>query len=92
MIGAALRRCESEGRPIKVAVVGAGRFGTSVIAGVSQMPGVVIAEGVWPDEAYDRKVGINLLTGATPVPPAGGAAFHDTAVWLKAEALADAAD
>ncbi len=43
MIGAVLRRRESEGRPIKVAVVGAGRFGTSVIAGVSQMPGVVVA-------------------------------------------------
>lgn len=57
--------------------------------------GVVIAEGVWPDTAYDRKVGINLLIDGTPVPPAGGAAFHDTAVWLKAEAntlTADAAD
>ena len=55
-------------------------------------PGVIIAEGVWPDEAYDRKIGINLLTDATPVPPAGGGAFHDTAVWLKAEGMADAAD
>jgi len=55
-------------------------------------PGVVIAEGVWPDDAYDRNVGINLLIDATPVPPAGGSAFHDTAIWLRAEAMEDAAD
>ncbi|NKB56408.1 MAG: molybdopterin-dependent oxidoreductase [Alphaproteobacteria bacterium] len=58
-------------------------------------PGVVISEGVWPDDAYDRKVGINLLIDGTPVAPSGGAAFHDTAIWLKAEAdelTADAAD
>lgn len=55
-------------------------------------PGVLIAEGVWHDEAYAGGVGINLLTDASPVPPAGGAAFHDTAVWLRAEAMADAAD
>ncbi len=54
--------------------------------------GVVIAEGVWPDDRFDRGIGINLLINATPVPPAGGAAFHDTAIWLKAEALEEAAD
>lgn len=46
-------------------------------------PGVVIAEGVWPDDAYDDGIGINILTDAAPVPPAGGSAFHDTAVWLR---------
>jgi anaerobic selenocysteine-containing dehydrogenase len=55
--------------------------------------GVVIAEGVWPDDAFDRNIGINLLIDGTPVPPAGGVAFHDTAIWLKAEAsLVNAAD
>ena len=57
--------------------------------------GVVIAEGVWPDDAFDRKIGINLLIDGTPVAPSGGASFHDTAIWLKAEAGAltvDAAD
>lgn len=54
--------------------------------------GVVIAEGVWPDDRFDRGIGINLLIDATPVAPAGGAAFHDTAVWLRAEAMQDAAD
>lgn len=56
-------------------------------------PGVVIAEGVWPDDAYDRGIGINLLIDGAPVPPVGGVAFHDTAVWLKAEtAMATAAE
>ena len=55
-------------------------------------PGVVIAEGVWPDDAFDRKIGVNLLIDGSPVPPAGGVAFHDTAIWLKAEALLDAAE
>ncbi|MBH64878.1 MAG: dehydrogenase [Alphaproteobacteria bacterium] len=54
--------------------------------------GVVIAEGVWPDDKFDRGIGINLLIDATPVPPAGGSAFHDTAIWLRAEAMQDAAD
>jgi len=57
-------------------------------------PGVVISEGVWPDDAFEGGIGINLLIDGTPVPPAGGAAFHDTAVWLKAvtNEIADAAD
>jgi anaerobic selenocysteine-containing dehydrogenase len=54
--------------------------------------GVVIAEGVWPDDNFEQGIGINLLIDATPVPPAGGSAFHDTAIWLRAEAMQDAAD
>jgi anaerobic selenocysteine-containing dehydrogenase len=46
-------------------------------------PGVVIVEGNWPSDAYPGKVGVNVLIGADPVPPNGGAAFHDTAVWLR---------
>jgi len=46
-------------------------------------PGVVIVEGNWPSDAYPERVGINTLIGADPVPPNGGAAFHDTAVWMK---------
>jgi anaerobic selenocysteine-containing dehydrogenase len=48
-------------------------------------PGVVIVEGNWPSGAYLDHVGINVLIGADPVPPNGGAAFHDTAIWLRAE-------
>jgi len=54
--------------------------------------GVVIAEGVWPDNNFDRGIGINMLIDATPVPPAGGSAFHDTAIWLRPEVMQDAAD
>ena len=45
-------------------------------------PGVVIVEGNWPSSAYPGGIGINTLIGADPVPPNGGAAFHDTAVQL----------
>ena len=46
--------------------------------------GVVVVESVWPNAAYEGGIGVNAVTGADPVPPAGGAAFHDTAVWLRA--------
>ena len=45
--------------------------------------GVIIVEGIWPNEAFAGKNGINTLIGADPVPPNGGAAFHDAAVWIK---------
>lgn len=43
MIGTALRAREADGHRVKVAVVGAGRFGTSVIAQISGMPGMEVA-------------------------------------------------
>lgn len=46
--------------------------------------GVVIAEGIWPNDAHERGEGINVLTGADPIAPYGGAAFHDIKVWVKA--------
>ena len=46
--------------------------------------GVVIAEGIWPNDAHERGEGINVLTGADAPPPYGGAAFHDNRVWLRA--------
>jgi anaerobic selenocysteine-containing dehydrogenase len=45
--------------------------------------GVLIAESVWPNSAYADGRGINTLTGADPVAPFGGAAFHDNKVWLQ---------
>ena len=48
--------------------------------------GVVIVESIWPNAAFRDGVGINVLTGADPVAPVGGAAFHDNAVWIRAEA------
>ena len=46
--------------------------------------GVVIAEGIWPNDAHERGEGINVLTGADAPAPYGGAAFHDNKVWLRA--------
>ncbi len=46
-------------------------------------PGVVCVEGTWPGAAFPDGRGINHLTSAEPVPPAGGARFHDSAVWIK---------
>ncbi|MGE5475829.1 MAG: molybdopterin oxidoreductase family protein [Bacteroidales bacterium] len=48
--------------------------------------GVVAVEGIWANEDFIEGIGINRLVGSTPVAPAGGAAFHDSAVWLKGEA------
>jgi len=45
--------------------------------------GVVIVEGIWPSEFFVEKKGINTLIGSDPVPPNGGAAFHDTSIYIK---------
>ena len=47
--------------------------------------GVLIAEGIWPNDAHLDGEGINVLTGADPVAPYGGAAVHDNRVWLRKE-------
>jgi len=46
-------------------------------------PRVVIAEGLWPNDAFEEGIGINLLTSPDPGLPGGGAVFHDTSVWLR---------
>ena len=51
-------------------------------------PGVVVVESIWPSECYEGGIGINALTSDDPAPPMGGAVFHDTAVWVRAEAAA----
>ena len=45
--------------------------------------GVLIAESIWPNSAYEDGKGINTLTGADAIAPYGGAAFHDNRVWIK---------
>lgn len=50
-------------------------------AGVQR--GVVIAESIFPNHLHRHGRGINTLTGADPVAPFGGAAFHDNRVWIK---------
>jgi anaerobic selenocysteine-containing dehydrogenase len=45
--------------------------------------GVVIAESVWPNDAFEDGCGINTLTGADQPAPCGGGAFHDNRVWIR---------
>jgi anaerobic selenocysteine-containing dehydrogenase len=45
--------------------------------------GVVIAESIWPNSAYEDGCGINALTGADAIAPFGGAAIHDNKVWIR---------
>jgi anaerobic selenocysteine-containing dehydrogenase len=45
--------------------------------------GVVIVESIWPNEAFEQGMGVNVLTGADPVAPVGGAAFHDNRIWIR---------
>jgi anaerobic selenocysteine-containing dehydrogenase len=59
---------------------GAVRLHARLFDGVRR--GVLIAESLWPNSAYADGRGINTLTGADPVAPFGGAAFHDNKVWL----------
>ncbi len=46
-------------------------------------PRVIVVEGLWPNDAFEEGIGINLLTSAEPGLPRGGGVFHDTSVWLK---------
>lgn len=45
--------------------------------------GVLIAESIWPNDAFEDGKGINTLTGCDQPAPAAGGAFHDNRVWLK---------
>ncbi|MDP6403634.1 MAG: molybdopterin oxidoreductase family protein [Alphaproteobacteria bacterium] len=46
--------------------------------------GVLVVESIWPNRHFKNGSGINSLTGADSPAPAGGAAFHDVAVWVEA--------
>ena len=48
--------------------------------------GVLIAESIWPNDAYPDGRGINTVTGADAIAPYGGAAFHDNRVWIRPSA------
>ena len=53
-----------------------------------QQPGTVVVESIWPNADFSGGMGINVLIGDTPIAPNGGAAFHDTAVWMRSMAAA----
>ena len=43
----------------------------------------IVVESIWPNNAWQGGIGLNQLLSADPAPPNGGAAIHDTAVWVK---------
>jgi anaerobic selenocysteine-containing dehydrogenase len=48
-----------------------------------QRRGVLISEGLWPNDAFEDGCGINTLTGSDQPAPAGGGSYHDNRVWIK---------
>jgi len=46
--------------------------------------GVVVIESIWPHADFAGGLGVNALTGDDAAAPMGGAAFHDSAVWVRA--------
>ena len=79
--GGRLRLGNSRGEVVLHAAIAAG-----------QQPGTIVVESVWPNAAFEGGVGINALTSDDAGFPNGGAVFHDTAVWARAEAMAMAAE
>ena len=60
---------------------GSVRLHTIPFAGLQE--NTLIVESQWPGEAFIEGIGINALVSAEPGFPAAGAAYHDTAVWLR---------
>lgn len=52
-----------------------------------QQRGVIVIEGIWPNQAFENRLGVNAITSSTPGWPNGGAVFHDTAVWIEPNML-----
>ncbi len=50
------------------------------------LPGTTIIEGIWPNEFFIDNLGVNALVGSDSPEPAGGAVFHDVAIWIKKSA------
>ena len=57
---------------------------TAATAHEGQRRGVLIAESIWPNDAFEDGQGINTLTGCDQPAPNGGGAFHDNRVWMRA--------
>ncbi|MGB7299372.1 MAG: molybdopterin oxidoreductase family protein [Burkholderiaceae bacterium] len=60
-----------------------GDINATVQISAGQQPGVVILEGIWPNQFFKDGLGVNALTSSEPGFPNGGAVFHDTAVWVR---------
>lgn len=61
-----------------------GRVRLHALAFAGVRRGVVIVESQWAATGFVDGSGINCLTRDTPIPPAGGGAFHDCAIWVRA--------
>jgi anaerobic selenocysteine-containing dehydrogenase len=48
-----------------------------------QRRGVLIAESIWPNDAFEDGQGINTLTGCDQPAPAAGGTYHDNRVCLR---------
>jgi anaerobic selenocysteine-containing dehydrogenase len=60
-----------------------GQLQLSARVDATARPGVVIVEGIWPNADFSGGLGVNQLIGDDAVPPNGGSAFHDTAIWMR---------
>jgi anaerobic selenocysteine-containing dehydrogenase len=60
-----------------------GELQIQVAIAEGQQPGVVIVETLWANRHFKGGLGVNVLTSAEPAGPIGGAAFHDTRVWIR---------
>lgn len=61
-----------------------GEIGLHAEAFTGVQRGVVIVEGIHPNDQFDGGEGINTLTSAVQAAPYGGVPFHDNKVWIKA--------
>jgi anaerobic selenocysteine-containing dehydrogenase len=60
-----------------------GRVRLVAKAASGQHRGTIVVESIWPNDAWQEGIGLNQLLSADPAPPNGGAAIHDTAVWVR---------
>ena len=68
-----------------IVTIGNARGSVRIHARVTDLtrPGVLVAEGVWPNRAHLDGEGINTLTSAQAAAPYGGVGLHDNHVWLR---------
>ena len=68
-----------------IVTIGNGRGVVRLHARVTDVtnPGVLVAEGLWPNKAHLDGEGINTLTSADAAAPYGGVGLHDNHVWLR---------
>jgi len=68
-----------------IVTIGNARGSVRIHARVTDLtkPGVIIAEGLWPNRAHLDGEGINTLTSAEAAAPYGGVGLHDNHVWLR---------